>query len=54
MLTNLYINIGNTNTLFGFSLTNNINELKTHKISTEQLKNSDYLEVLDQYINFNR
>lgn len=50
MLTNLYINIGNTNTLFGFSLTNNINELRTHKISTEQLKNSDYSEVLDQYI----
>lgn len=50
MLTNLYINIGNTNTVFGFSLTNNINELKTHKINTKQLKDDNYSKVLDQYI----
>ncbi len=41
MLVNLYINIGNTNTVFGFTLTNNINELKTHRIKTIELKESN-------------
>ncbi len=50
MLVNLYINIGNTNTVFGFTLTNNINELKTHRIKTIELKESNYFKVLDQYI----
>ncbi len=53
MPVNLYINIGNTNTIFGFSLSNNINELKTHKIPTCLLRKCNYEEILDDSLKNN-
>lgn len=39
---NLFINVGNTNTIFSFDLENNIKNLKYFKISTKEIINNNF------------
>ncbi|MBR2999147.1 MAG: hypothetical protein IKF44_02005, partial [Mycoplasmataceae bacterium] len=49
-MSNLYINIGNTNTLFAVSISNNIEELNVIKKETSIFKKNNFKKNLEEVI----
>ena len=47
MKTNLYINLGNTNIVFGYSKTNDINNIEIIKISSNEIKDLDTNKIIE-------